>query len=316
MKKPNKKTMYAVSLVTFLAVAVLLVTALSSDRPKPENRDHVTATIFPIFDIARTVGQDAVTVELLLPPGAEPHTFEPAPSDAVKLLNSSVLYAVGQGLDNWAGRLSDAADTPIVTVSEGIALIPADGNDHEEAGHDDEHEEEGHHEHGDGYDPHYWLNAGNALIIAENIAADLSARYPDKAEVFLTNLANYRESLLDTDRKVREILSGIDDRNISTFHGAFKYYAQAYDLSITAEFEPYPGRDPSARYLSELASTLKSSKTTTLYSEPNFNAQAIEVFAKDNGLKLGQLDPLGGAPGRDSLIKTLLYNANEIHRNQ
>lgn len=107
----------------------------------------VTASIFPIYDITKNVAGDAVTVELLLPPGATPHSYTPSPSDIQKIVDSQVVFTIGHGLDDWAATLAEdsAEKSIVVTLDDRINLLETAKHDHnheDEAEHEDAQEDE------------------------------------------------------------------------------------------------------------------------------------------------------------------------------
>lgn len=307
------------------AIAVLLVglytyynITLPPLEEPTDKKPAVATTMFPLYDITRQITGDAVAVELLLPPGASPHTFEPAPSTFVQLQKVDAIYAFGYGSDDWVTDLLMGSSLEVVTVDTGVALHSVE-EEHEdeklEAGSLElEHEEDGH-EHGD-VDPHYWLSIPNAKTIAANVAADLNARYPEQAAVFAQNLSTYLEQLDQADQEIRDLLAGVSNRQIVTMHSAWYYFAEEYGLEIAATFEPTPGREPTPQYLAALSRAVSESGVRTIYSEPQLATDALEPFIADHGISIAVLDPLGGLQTRDNYISTMLFNAQVIAKNQ
>lgn len=306
------KFLIAGAAVVALAAWLVLRPAAESLRRKPAD---VAATIFPLYDIARNVAGGAVEVALILPPGASPHTFEPTPRLAAELGTVKAVYMIGHGLDEWAsGVVPETADK--VVVDRGIAIMSEE--DRHRAGtvfrdEEDEHEDED--EHGE-TDPHYWLAVPNAMLIARNVAGDLIARFPEHEAAFRRNLESYLRELELLDRELRDSLSELRNRKMITLHDAWYYFAVAYRLDVVGTFEPTAGREPSARYLAALTDAVRSSGTRALYSEPQLAAQGLAPFARDNGLAIVEIDPLGGVPGRDTYVKLMKENVRRIVQNQ
>lgn len=294
-----------------LAVAVILAVAFAvprTEKPAPSSVPRVAATIFPIYDIVRNVAGEAASVSLVLPPGAEPHSFEPTPSTVRDLSSASAVYAVGHGVDDWVDRALTERGAEKIVVDRGIALRAAptvtalaEGGREEAEGPDD---------------PHYWLTVPNAVKIAETVADDLAARFPGSATAFRANLARYRAELADVDTDVRESLAGVKNANIVTFHDAWYYFAEEYGLRIAGTFEPAPGREPTARGLAALREAVDRNRVRTLYAEPLFSDAAVAAFARDEGVTIAAIDDIGGAPGRDTYASLMRYNAETIRKNQ
>lgn len=292
-------------LVASIAAAVGLGLILAP-RPLPTPiTPVVSATVFPIYDIARNVAGDAVSVQLILPPGGNPHTFEPAPAQVRAAAESQVIFAVGHGLDGWIEQLSRVAGVSAVVVDKGIALIPSTEPFGHEAGEEDEEE------HGP-IDPHYWLTVPNAKTIAATIADDLATRFPSSAQEFQTNLAAYQERLDAADQRIRATLAGAPTKNIVTFHDAWYYFSKEYGLSVIGSFEPSAGREPTPRYLAALSEAVAKAGGRVIYAEPGSSTDAIAAFAADNGLELRRLDPVEGVKSDDDYINIMIRNAEII----
>lgn len=304
----SMKKSILIPLILATVVGVTAIILLLPPRQKIEGGGPVAATIFPIYDIARELTAGVFDVTLVLLPGSEPHAFEPSPSMVRALADAKVVYAVGNGLDNWIdGVIPESAEK--MTVDGGIALRASVEPFHDATAGEKE-DDPGQ------TDPHYWLTVPNAKIIAATITVDLKTRFPVHAVRFEENAAEYAAKLDALDAEVRADLEKIENRAIISFHDAWYYFAAEYGLTIAGTFEPTPNREPTPRYLQELERAVKDSGVSTLYTEPLFSSDAIFAFAADNGLTLSQIDDIGGLPGRGSYIELMRYNAKTISTNQ
>jgi ABC-type Zn uptake system ZnuABC Zn-binding protein ZnuA len=255
----------------------------------------VAATIFPLYDIARSVAGSIAEVILVLPPGASPHTFEPTPASVRALSGAEVLFVIGHGLDDWAARLARGAGVPhVVSVDAGIALRRT----HAEARAR--------------VDPHYWLSAQHAKAMARTVAAELARRAPGRRAEIETSLATYLARLDATDAEVRGLLADLPTRKIATFHDAFGYFAAAYGLEVAAVFEPYAGLEPSPQFVVEFQRKVRASGVRVVFTEPQLSVEALRPIARDLGVTLAILDPLGGLPGRQGYVDLLRFNARAV----
>jgi zinc transport system substrate-binding protein/manganese/iron transport system substrate-binding protein len=255
----------------------------------------VAATVFPLYDITRQVAGPVAEVVLVLPPGASPHTFEPTPANVRGLDGASVLFVVGHGLDDWAARLAHGAGVPrLVPVDAGVALrraedVPAAS-----------------------VDPHYWLSAANGKLIARAVAAELERLAPEKGAEIRASLASYLARLDDADAEIRRLLADLPTRRIATVHDGFRYFADAYALEVAAVFEPYAGLEPSPRFVIDFQRKIRASGVRMVFTEPQLSIAALQAIAKDLGVTLGVLDPLGGLPGREGYVELLLFDARTV----
>lgn len=279
---------------------MILALVLLGSEKKPETaKPKMAATIFPIFDIAKHVAGDKFDVVLIAPPGASPHTFEVTAEQIKNLQNSEIIFSIGYGLDDWMARVQSAVpEIPVKNVSANINLREfADS-------HDSEH---------GGIDPHYWLTIPNAQIITQNILKQLQEIDPTNSAYFQTMSDQYLSELDQTDREIRNLLKDIKNPQIIAMHEAWSYFAQQYGLELVATFEPFPGREPTPKYLAELSQTAEKYQIKVIFSEPQLSNEVLEPFIADLNLKLAVLDPVGGIGERDSYINTMLYNAKIIH---
>jgi len=253
---------------------------------------RVAATIFPLYDIVREVGGSAVEATLILPPGASPHTFEPRPSSARALARSEILFRIGHDLDEWAVRLAEASGVArVVTVDAGIRMRRfAD----------------------DGVDPHYWLACENGKGIARTVGSELIRLAPGQRADIEARLSAYLGRLDETDAAIRRMLKGIPSPAIATLHDGFGYFAQAYGLTVAAVFEPSGDREPSPRAVVAFQRRVREAKVRAIFAEPQLSKDAIRPIAGDLGLPIATLDDLGGAPGRDSYVSLLLFDARQV----
>jgi len=299
------KTVAIFAALLVLASAALLLSAPLRDAAS--GRPRVAATIFPVYDIATNVAGNVADVTLILPPGAEPHSFEPSPSTVREVAAASAVYAVGHGIDGWIDPLLAATSAAPVTVDRGIALLPS----HEAIRlSDEESEEEEGRENVGPDDPHYWLTVPNAILIAGTIADDLSARFPAHEDEFRSNAASYEVRLRALDAELRATIP--DGKRIVTFHAAWYYFADAYGLEILGTFEPSPGREPTPRALAELRNLVRRNGIRTIFAEPLFSDAAIEAFAADEGLTIAHIDDIGGTAGRATYEELMRSNAKII----
>ena len=292
----NASRVLAASGVILVLVIVGYVFVLKNTittRTKSEDNEKlvIAATIFPLYDLARQVAGDDAKAILVLPPGASPHTFEPLPTIVRQLESADVLFVVGLGLDDWATGLV-GPDTTIIRIGpdENNGLRCKDGI----------------------CDPHFWMSPKIATLMADGIRATLMntdrahlAEYDERGRTLMTSVAT-----LDTE--IKTTLASVSNRHILTFHDAFEYFANDYDLDIVGTFEPSPGREPSAQDLARLNKLVREFNIKTVYTEPQSSSAGIQAFISDLNLDVRALDDLGGVPGRETYQDLIRYNANTI----
>jgi zinc transport system substrate-binding protein len=258
---------------------------------------RVVATIFPVADMVRQVGKDAVDVVTLLPAGASPHTFEPTPAQMRAVAEAAVFVEVGAGLDAWAAKLRAAHGGPmiVITLAAGVPLLGA--TEGEGASH--------------GGDPHIWPDpvlVRDHLVPA--IASGLSQADPSHAAAFRAGAGEFEAALTQLDVEIRTTLAPAINRSFVAFHPAWQYFAKRYDLNEMAVVESFPGKEPSAQEIAAIVQSARAAHVRALLIEPQFSPRMAEQIAHEIGALLVTVDPLGGPhlPDREHYLDLMRYN--------
>jgi ABC-type Zn uptake system ZnuABC Zn-binding protein ZnuA len=287
----------AVRVCVVISMLALAASTAGFTQAKPK----LGATIFPLYDIVREVAGAAAEVVLVLPPGASPHTFEPTPAGVRNLAGCNALFIIGRGLDDWAGRMAEGAGVRRVLIVDGGITLRRPTDDKPAGG-----------PRGGAVDPHYWLSIANAKAIAGTVAAEIERLAPERGGEVRRTLAAYLETLDATDGEIRRLLADLPARRIATFHDAFGYFADAYGLEVAATFEPFPGKEPGPRFVQDFQRTVRATGVRVLFTEPQFSLAPLRPIARDLGVTLSVLDPLGGVPGRESYVDLMLFDARQV----
>lgn len=267
---------------------------------------RVVATIFPVADLVRQIGGDAVQVTTLLPAGASPHTFEPAPEQVRAVARAAVFVEVGAGLDTWAEKLRAAKSGPlaVVTLTAGLPLLRAAP------------------EHGDahggtasGGDPHVWLDP--ILVRDHCVPVMLRALIqadPARQAQFQQGAGNLAAALTRLDRDIRAALAAVTNRNYVAFHAAWRYFGKRYELHEVAVVESFPGKEPSAREVAAVIAHARAASVRAVLIEPQFMPRMAEQIAHEIGAHLAVVDPLGGPdlPGRSHYLDLMRYDVQAL----
>ncbi|NPU85051.1 MAG: zinc ABC transporter solute-binding protein [Syntrophaceae bacterium] len=288
-------------LVCVLSILLTFSCRPGGDTGTVPGKLEVVTTLFPLYDFVRQVGGDRVHVTLLLPPGVEPHAFEPRPGDITRIQQAAVFIYTGKFMEPWAERILAGLDRKnllIVDASRGIALRRGD------AGHEDHDGDAGraHDGHDDaGADPHVWLDFGNDVLIVDSLAAALAGRDPGNGDFYRRNAAAFREKILALDRKYRETLTSCRKKVIAHGgHFAFGYMAHRYGLEYHTA---YPGftadAEPSPRDLMRLAETVRRHGLTAVYQEELVSPKIAEAVSRETGAAVLTLHPAANISRED-----------------
>jgi len=244
---------------------------------------RVVTTLFPLYDFAREVGGDRVEVRILLPPGVEPHDFEPRPEDIVQLNRADLFVYTNRYMEPWAaGMLAGLGNKglAVVDASVGVTFLPASGGE----------EEHGHHHEGEGMDPHVWLSVPNAEIMVENITAALVRKDPAGAAYYRTNGDGYRARLATLDDRFKKGLSGCGRRLfLHGGHYAFGYLAKRYGLDYLSAYGVSADAEPTPRKMMALVDQVRKHALTAVFYEELLSPRVAETIARETGATLLKL---------------------------
>lgn len=247
------------------------------------NKTKIITTVFPLMEFAQAVCGDRGEASLLLPPGAEIHTWRPRPSDIVRLSTADVLISIGGDLEPWLEDLLKSVKSTnlrVLEVSQGISLI---GEEHHEDQHALEHE---------ALDPHIWLDFEIDQIIVDKIAVLLSEADPGGTSIFRRNADLYKEKLRELDRKYREGLKSCINRTfILGGHAAFGYLAKRYDLRQISLYGLNPDSEPTPKQLVEVVDQARKHRIKVIFFELAVSDELAKVIAKEVGARTMVLNP-------------------------
>jgi zinc transport system substrate-binding protein len=163
-------------------------------------------------------------------------------------------------------------------------------------------------------DPHVWLDPDRMVGAVDEIAAQLAALDPAGKDAITKNAADVKDALRKVDATITTRSKAWTKRTIVTFHGSMSYFAKRYNLRIAAVVEPQAGKEPTPKYMRDVQAAIKRGRAAALFSEPQLDRAPGELIAKEAGIPLGELDPVGGVPGRDTYELLLLWNTDQLDK--
>ena len=258
----------------------------------------VAVTIPPQAEMVKEIGGDRVEVFVMMPPGSDPHTFEPGPALVAKAAEADIYLTLGTGLlpleDALVSRLRAMnSDLVVVDSSEGITYLlgyeETSGNNNGSSG-----EKQGGTEvrGAERPDPHIWLSLRNAEIMSENTRDALIAADPAHAKEYRENCDLYTARLNDLDQKIIDTFSRNDPGIILVTHPAWEYFARDYDLEMVAIEKE--GKEPTAKDLESLILLARSNNIRVVFAEAQESLREAETIAREIGGTVRVIDPLAG----------------------
>jgi len=276
------------TLFCLMGLLLLSLLAVPSSVHSQPNLKIIT-TLFPLQEFARSVGGEKVQVDLLLPPGAEPHNWEPKPSDVNKLKRADFFIYIGRAMEPWAADLLKAVPAGRLRVLEAGRVTLPEPEDHPPGKH--AHLGKGHERE---KDPHIWLDFSLDIKIVEMIAAAFSEKDPAQQAHYRSNALAYKAKLDALDQEYRSSLSSCRQRQIILGgHSAFGYLARRYGLRQIALYGISPNAEPTPKKLAEVVQAAKNHRAKFIFFESFMNPKLAQVLAKEAGI--GTLNLYDGA---------------------
>ena len=266
-----------------LTVLILVLALLSACQTtvQVEDKPQIMVSLFPQYDIIRQIAQDKVDVELFLPAGSEPHSYEPSASTLMKIVEADLFVYSSDELEPWVKRLveGNASENLIVLdASNGITLLEAD---HGHEGEDEDEEELA-------FDPHYWLDPQNMIIMSESIRDALIEIDPENEAFYIENANSYIASLKELDSNWQDLFDRAQlNQIIYGGHFAFGYLSHRFGLEILSPYSGYaPDAEPSAQALAGLMDVLAEKEINVIFYEELIDPRVARIIAEQAKVKI------------------------------
>jgi len=219
---------------------------------------RVVATTTLVASVAADGGRGRAEVSSLLPVGASPETYEPSPTDVVRLTGAGLIVENGAGLEAWLAAMVRASGTRarIVTCSDGLPVTAAN--------------------------PHLWLDPIYARHYVQAMRDGMIAADPAGAATYRVNAAALDARLVQLTDRIRARIATIPpaNRNMIVFHNAWLYYDRRFGLTTLGEIEDVPGSEPSAEHLARLVDAARGAHVRAIFAEPEYNRKLVDAVAR------------------------------------
>lgn len=257
----------------WIALAAILTVSGCEPAPPPA-RPLVVATIYPLWDFSRQVAGDRAEVVSLVPPGVEPHDWEPSPRDVTQVQRATVLVHAGTTVDAWAQKLlvDSKSRSTVVDASRGLSVLTRGG----------------------ATDPHIWLDPTLARAQVEAIAAGLGQADPAGRAIYDDNAKRFSARLEALDQAFAAGLTDCARREIVTSHAAFAYLARRYRLVQIPLMGLAPEAEPSPADVAAIVKAARGLKVTHIFFEPLVSPRLAETLSREIGATPLPLNPVEG----------------------
>jgi manganese/iron transport system substrate-binding protein len=255
---------------------------------------QVATTISTLNSFVQGVGGEHVVVKNIVPIGASPETFQPAPQDVATVADASVLVENGAGLETWLDRLlrdAGAHGIRVVICTEGLPVKDLN--------------------------PHLWMDPVLAKRYVARIRDALVAADPANAADYRRNAASYDARLNDLIVSIQKQIATIPPsrRYMVVFHNAWQYYNDRFGITTLGFVERNPGQEPNPQQIAALVDLAKQHRVKGVFSEPEYSPKLLYTIAQGAGIKVVENlydDSVGTDPRVANYIAMLTYDTQVI----
>ncbi len=281
---------------TIIILAVMLLLVSCGAKKTASDKLVITAVNFPSYDAARAVAGDSADIRMLLPCGAESHSYEPTPDDIKRIMSSDLFVYTGGESDEWVEYILDDLDKKVhvfslmdavdVILEEAETLNPHDHDHEHEADHDHAHEHEHEHEHES--DEHVWTSPANEKRIIEKLCAELVEMDGKNREIYEKNAKAYVAQIEEIDSAFRKVVENARTRTIVVADRfPLIYFTTYYGLEAFAAF---PGcaaeTEANANTVASLIDLVRENDVKAILHMELANTMLSKVISEETGAKV------------------------------
>lgn len=276
------------SICVILISLILIAGCGKKDEGTAPSGIRVAVSVFPLYDIARNICGDRGSAFFVIPAGADPHTFEPRPSIARDLQNTTLFIGVAREFDGWIERYlpSSAARTYLIETRRG-APEP---------------------------NPHIWLSVKKAREIADTMARQMSAVDPGNSGYYQDNLRAYEMQLNALDKSIAALFMSKTRKSFIQWHEAWDYFAADYGLTVAATVQREGSEKASVRSMKEVVDRARRDGVTAIVVSLSSEDRTARVLAGEIQGTIVRLDGTGdpASADRSTYLKFMKYNAEKL----
>ena len=263
--------------IFFFLITVLFISC--GRNGSDQGNKIITVSIAPFKYFVEEIAGNDFTVNIMVPAGADPHTYEPFPEQINKLRKSAGYISNGfLGFEmNWLDRFYETNPT-MKKLSLGDGIDPLASEHHHEGGHLE------------GADPHYWVSPRCAMVIASSVEKFLVVINPLQKQKYETNYQLLISKIQEIDTKAKDLFSNTPTKGFMIYHPNLAYIARDYGLEeIAVEFE---GKEPTPFRMKELIDRARKDNLKTIFVQVEYDTKNAKAIAGEIGAKIILIDPL------------------------
>ncbi len=289
-----------------IALSIVLVACAGGSSaeagcPAIEDRKiNVVATTPMVGEFVSQVGGDNINLTVIMPPEADPHTYDPAPQDAGTIADADLVFYTGLRYEPAAvvKLLESSACSTDVLAEVGENVFPiefkegghddhGDHDDHDEEGHDDHEGHEGH-DHG-AFDPHFWFDPNRVAYATEYIESKLVEFDPSNASSYEAAGSAYTDELKSLTGQVSDLISTVPSQNrkLITTHESLGYLEAKFGLEVLSTIIPSldSANEISPAQLVDVIDVIEDNNVKVIFIEAEAPSVYAETIVAETGIK-------------------------------
>ncbi|WP_313489469.1 metal ABC transporter solute-binding protein, Zn/Mn family [Exiguobacterium sp.] len=325
--------------VAFASASILAACGSNTDSSTSDDKKtEIYTSTFATAAIAREIGGNQVNVKMIVPPGADPHSYEPTSKQLTEIAKGDLFLLTGTTLEPYSKKIQESlkgTDVRFIETSKDVTLLESDATlhaheeeghtedelAHEEAGHDDHatdehaHEEE-EHDHGK-YDPHVWLDPVNAKAMARSITVALSKEVPKDKATFEKNLKAFDQQADALDKEFKQAVADGSKKELLVTHAAYGYLAERYGFTQLPIAGISPSDEPSQKQLAALVKEARMHDLKYVAFEETVSPKVARVIQKEIGAKsvtIHNLESVTKSQQNSSYFKLMEENVQTLEQ--
>lgn len=279
MNSDKKAAILAISIVIPLTAFSLWLSEQNKAESLSGQGHKILVTFYPLYQFTKAIGKEKIDASIIIPPGIEPHDWEPTIQDIQKMKDADMIVINGAGLESWITKATSInPNVMIVDTSSGIPILKKDSNGLDKIAKKD---------------PHIWLDPILAKKQVQNIADSLIKLDSQNANYYQQNANDYKAKLDILDNEIKTDLSTCDKKDFLAFHDAFSYFSKEYGLhqhTIVGGLDPET--EPTAPALQQITKDAQSLGLNVIFTEEVANPRVSQVIADEIHGKVLVLSPL------------------------
>ena len=287
-----------------IIIFVVLLILMSCSRPTAQSdKTQIATSIFPIYDMARNIVGNTADVFFVVPVGANPHTYEPVPSEVQSMQRVDAFIGIHPEFDGWM-RDHIPSSARVLFLQEKL-----DTHELEEGAHPSLEGKDDHN-----HNPHIWLSVRNAKVIVSQITEIMTELDAENRDYYQRQAQEYLGLLGQLDVEIDGLWKDIEHKKFIQWHPAWDYFADDYGLEIVGTIEHGHGDRPSVKEFKTLVDEARRKHVKVVVIGLNLESSATEALVEEIAGKLVRLDTIGNPDDEDrnSYIKLMRHNGRML----